>query len=294
MMTAAILTMVLCLISAISRIFLKKGLRTSNAITGMVMSIVIGAVALGLAAVFFSPWPENADWRGFAFFAMIGVVAPPVVRYLTYIGIDRLGASRSDPARSLTVFFAIFFAILFLGEPLDLRILVGAAFIFAGVVLLSRPDKVSPEQTRTWEPKDLMYPIGAAVLAGAVANMRKYGATLLDAPVVAAAVAAMSAVVVFGLFLLLTGRHRKLQLDANSWKFFLLAGLCTAITDVLDLVALKLGSVSVVTPLLASSPLFVIVLSHIFLKDVEKITRTVVAGALTIFVGIQIIFMVAQ
>lgn len=294
MIAAASLTMVLCLITAISRIFLKKGLQTSNAITGMVMSIIIGAFALGVAALFFSPWPQNADWRGFAFFAMIGVVAPPVVRYLTYIGIDRLGASRSDPARSLTVFFAIFFAIIFLDEAFDPKIILGAVLTFVGVIFLSRPEKGTAEEARKWDAKDFLYPIGAAVLSGAVANLRKYGAGLLDAPIIAAAVAAASAVIVFGLFLLFTGRHSEIRLNANSWKYFLLAGVCTAVTDVLDLVALKLGSVSVVSPLLASSPLFVIALSHLFLKDVEKINRTVIVGALTIFIGIQIIFMAAK
>lgn len=295
MMSAALLTLFLCLITAVSRVFLKKGLRTSNALTGMVASIVIGAVALDLTALLLVPWPQHATWHGFAFFAGIGVIAPPVVRYLTYVGIDRLGASRSDPVRSLTVFFAIFFAIVFLGEPFDVRIMLGAGLIFLGVVFISRPDgKPATETQRAWKTRDLLFPLGAAVVAGAVANLRKHGATLLDSPIVAAAVAATSAVIVFAVFLVVTGKHRQIKLDANSRKFFLIAGLCTALTDVLDLVVLKMGSVSVVVPLLAASPLFVILLSYFFLKDLEKITPVLVMGALTIFAGVQVILAVAR
>jgi drug/metabolite transporter (DMT)-like permease len=57
----------------------------------------------------------------------------------------------------------------------------------------------------------------------------------------------------------------------------------------LTIVALTLGAVSVVIPLTAAMPIFVLILSHFFLKGVEVITARVVAGALLIVLGVCVI-----
>lgn len=278
----------ICLISAISRIMLKRGMHASNALTGMVVSLVIGWIVLaGLTLALVSPSSYNL--KGILFFSMIGIIAPPVVRYLTYIGIDRLGASRSDQLRSLTPFFAIYFAVIFLNEPLNAAILAGTVCIFSGVLLISHDGLKNQQGHRRWHLLDLFPPILAALLAGVVANLRKYGNTLLDSPLLAATVAATSALFVFGTFMGLTGNRKKLQFDATSSKYFILSGICTSATDVLDLVALKSGKVSVVIPLLATSPLFVIILSHLFLKGIEKVTWIIVLSGLLIVAGVELI-----
>ena len=289
-MLAVPLTFTLCLITAISRILLKKGLVQSNALTGMVVSLVVGWVALAITSAILLPANTQFDLRSILFFAGIGLVAPPVVRYLTYIGVDRLGASRSDPVRSLTPFFAILFAILFLREEATIYVFLGAGLIFAGVLLLSRGGGGAGEP-RSWKTTDLLYPLGAAILAGAVANLRKYGSGMMDSPVLAAFVAATSAIFAFGIFLFASGKWRKVTLDRGSAKYFILSGICTSATDVLDILVLKLGKITVVSPLLATSPLFIILLSHLFLRGVEKVTWSLVLGAIVIFCGVEVILL---
>lgn len=285
-MSAAILTLFLCCITGISRVFLKKGIESSNHQTAMVYSLVIGVIVLGIATATSVP-AADFNWAGIGFFALIGMVAPPLVRSLTYIGVDRLGASRSDPVRSLTPFFAILFAAIFLGEVLTLPVILGASLIFAGVVMISRRSK--SDTSKPWKSSDLLFPLAAALLAGVVASSRKYGSSLLPSSILAATAAACSGALVYGLYMLFTGSYKKITLDRRSGTYFLLAGLCTSATDVLDILVLKMGKVMVVSPLLASSPLFVILFSHLFLKDVEKITPMLLIGALIIFGGIQVI-----
>ena len=106
--SATTLTLCICFLTAISRVLLKLGFEKSNPLTGMVVSVVIGCLMLDSAALIFSN-PNDYSWNGVLFFAGIGIVAPPVVRYLTYLGVHTLGAARSDPVRSLTPFFAILF-----------------------------------------------------------------------------------------------------------------------------------------------------------------------------------------
>ena len=131
------LTLCLCLLTAVSRILLKHGIESSNALTGMVVSLIIGWIALTLASLFTVPL-SAFNTKGVLFFALIGLVAPPVVRYLTYIGVERLGAARSDPVRALTPLFAVVFAMLFLGEKVGLNAFWGTLLIIGGVWLLSR------------------------------------------------------------------------------------------------------------------------------------------------------------
>lgn len=287
------LTLILCLITAVSRILLKRGIEGSNALTGMVFSLVIGWLALTTIAVATVPLAAF-NLKGVLFFALIGLVAPPVVRYLTYIGVERVGAARSDPVRALTPLFAILFAMLFLGEKAGPAVFWGTLLIIFGVYFLSREGGVPYLSGRKWRKTDLLFPFGAAVLAGLVANMRKWGGGVLPSPVLAATVAATSAIFVFGIFLGVTGRWRNVKLGRASGKLLFLSGLLTSATDVLDLMALNRGRVSVVVPMLATTPLFIIVLSHFFLKGIEKITLYLVAGAITIIGGVELILMAAK
>ena len=134
---AALIALGLCLITAVSRIFLKKGLQDSNIITSMTFSLVLGCAILVSFALITQPL-DNLNFEGVLFFSFIGMIAPPVVRTLTYIGVDRIGASRSDSIRSLTPFFAMFFAIIFLNESVSMSLFLAVVLIVFGALLLSK------------------------------------------------------------------------------------------------------------------------------------------------------------
>jgi uncharacterized membrane protein len=292
-MLAILVALSICLISAISRIWLRLGMDKSNALTGMVFSLVIGWIALSIFTFFLVP-AEAYNWQGVLFFAMIGVIAPPIVRYFTYLGIDTLGPAWSDQLRSLTPFFAIFFAIIFLKEPASLWLFLSTAAIFSGVILLVRTQAGLAGQSRHWKVVHIFYPVLGALFAGGVANLRKVGGTMLESSLLGATVAATSGLIVFALFLLVTRKWRNLVVESKSGKYFVAAGFCTGATDVLDLVALKHGRVSVVVPILATSPLFVLVLSRLFLGRREQITLKLVMSALLIFAGVETIILFAK
>jgi uncharacterized membrane protein len=111
----------------------------------------------------------------------------------------------------------------------------------------------------------------------------------MESALLAAAVAATSALIVFSVFLCFEKRWKRLKLDKNSGMYFLLAGFCTAGTDVLDITVLSKGNVSFVAPLLATSPLFTIALSAVFLRGVERISWSLVSAAVLILVGMEVI-----
>ena len=53
--------------------------------------------------------------------------------------------------------------------------------------------------------------------------------------------------------------------------------------------AFQSGSIAVVTGLIGAAPLFGLVLTALLLRDTERITRRVVAGCVTIFLGVLLI-----
>ena len=57
----------------------------------------------------------------------------------------------------------------------------------------------------------------------------------------------------------------------------------------LGIFALRVGTVSVVAPLSGTMSLFVLALSWLFLRDIERITLRLAAGTLLIVLGVYLI-----
>ena len=57
----------------------------------------------------------------------------------------------------------------------------------------------------------------------------------------------------------------------------------------LDSAVEPVPGVSVVVPLVNTNPLFIVILSALFLKDLEKVTGLVVTGAILIVGGVALI-----
>lgn len=272
-----------CLVTAFSRITLKKGLIVSNAITGMVFSLIFGwAILLILFLIDLKNQLYSID--GILFFAGIGIIAPPVVRYLTYIGIDKLGPSRSDPIRSLTPMFAVLFSFIFFNEEFNYFSLLATAVIIYGSYLLSSDQNFA--QKNNIHLYFFLFPFIAAVLAGFISNLRKLGMSYEISPIAAALSSATSAIFIFSLFLIYKKNYRRLKVNKDSISYLIITGVLVSITDIIDLIALKHSKVSFAAPLLAATPLFVIFLSSIFLKTIEQITKKVVFGSILIFIGV--------
>jgi uncharacterized membrane protein len=62
-----------------------------------------------------------------------------------------------------------------------------------------------------------------------------------------------------------------------------------AAAQLLNFVALNRGEVSAMVPLLNTTPLFTVLLSSIFLREMENVTGRIVAGAVLMVIGVVII-----
>jgi uncharacterized membrane protein len=269
------------LLSAAATIFIRQGLRGSDPYTGFWINLVVGTVSLWIA-VLATGGPVQVSVRGALFFLFAGLIGTVGGRLLRFVAIERVGASISAALINLNPFVATALAIAVLGEHVTLPIVLGTAVIVVGTTLLSiggRRLGVSPLQ--------LALPVLSAICFGVVAVLRKLG--LSDTGVVVgSAINVTTALVAFTAFLLASGRSEVMVCRGRSLAHFVAAGLTENLGVFMNVMALSLGTVSIVTPLYGTAPIFVLFLAPFFLRDVETLSVRIVAGTLLIVFGVYL------
>jgi drug/metabolite transporter, DME family len=280
--TVYVLALTGALCGAGATIFIRHGLRDANPYTGVWINLVVGTVGLWSAVLFMGSL-ESVDANGVAYFAAAGIVGTLSGRLLRFISIDRVGASVSAAVINLSPFISSGLAILLLGEHMTLPILMGTIVIVLGTILLS----TSGRQVG-FRPSQLVFPFLSAFCFGIVAILRKLGLSQTG-PVLGFAVNVATGLVVFGLFLIASGNRQTMVCKGRSLAHFIAAGVAENTGVFLGLVALKQGTVSVVAPLSGASPIFVLLLSSLFLRGIERLTARVVLGTALVVVGVYLI-----
>jgi uncharacterized membrane protein len=277
-----VLALVAAVLSAGATIFIRQGLRTSGAYTGFWINVLVGAVAAWVAvAVTGGPGPVSAKALGY--FVLAGLVGTVAGRLFRFLAIDRVGASVATALINLNPMIATVLAILLLGERVTVPIVVGTLVIVLGTILLS----LSGRQMG-FRPRLLWLPILSATFFGTVSILRKLGLGGAG-PVIGTALNVTTAAVAIAGFMLATGQRDAMIARGRPLAYFVAAGLMENTAVFLNIVALGMGTVSVVTPLYGSSPIFVLLLSLVFLRGIEALTARVVAGTVLIVLGIYLI-----
>jgi uncharacterized membrane protein len=280
--TVHMLALASALISAIATILIRQGLRGSNPYTGFWINVVIGSVVLW-AAVFATGGPTRISPTGLGFFVLAGLLGTVAGRLLRFVSIEQVGAPIAAALTGLNPLISSGLAILILGERVTLPIVFGTVVIVAGTVLLSLDGRRVGVR-----PIQIAIPILSATCFGVVAILRKLGLSQTG-PVLGTAVNATTALVAFTTFLVVAGQRRAFVCRGRSLAYFVAAGLAENASVFLTIVALSIGTVSVVIPLTGSAPIFVLVLSVLFLKGIDRLSRRITLGTLLIVLGVYLV-----
>jgi len=265
---------------AISGIAAKRGLRYSTPVTVTLVSVAIHAVALWVALLIFRGVP-HLSWYVLFLFVLSGLIQP-ILRFLTYAGIHYVGAAAGTTLRGAHPLFSTSIAILFLGEPMNLHILLGTIAIVAGVALISWQSGLRQANFKWWY---IAYPLSAAFLAGVSHPLRRYTLNLANEPLYLAAVIGIVALPWLVSATLLPGQKQKPVWDRRAMFPFIIAGSFETLGIVLVIVALSIGHVVIVSPIVATSPLWIVLGTWFFLRDVERLTLRTVLGATCVVAG---------
>jgi uncharacterized membrane protein len=280
--TAQALALVAALLSAASTIAVRLGLRGSDSYTALWINLVVGTVGFWIV-VLARGGLAPPSLVGVLYFVLAGLLGTIAGRLLRFMAIERVGASITAAVLNLNVLISTILAILVLGERVTLPILAGTLVIVAGATLLSTEGRGIP-----FRPRRMVIPLVSAACFGVVAILRKIGVAHIG-PVFGSALNVTTAMVAFAAFLLASGRRGAMSCRGRTLAWFVVAGAAENGGVFLNIVGLSLGAVSVVVPLYATAPVFVLILSFFFLRGVEALNARVVAGTLMIVAGVYVL-----
>jgi len=260
------------------------GARSSNIIAAAFMSYSVAALWLWVYLFIYVPFDVLRS-RASIYFLLSGCLQPLLARILYYIGITRIGVSRAGPLRGSEPLLSVALAVIFLHEDPNEFVYAGTLLIIASIwlILWRRSGEAA------WNLFDIVFPLGAAFCGAVSQNLRRAGLLLLPDPYVGAAIGTSTSLFIFWAFLLATGKFRLARPDRKSLPFFASAAVVSAAAQIMNFAALSRGEVSAMVPLFNTTPLFAVLFSAVFLRDVEKVTLKVVLGAALMVAGVIVI-----
>lgn len=279
-MTVQIIALSAAIAYALSFILSKRGFRYSTPITITFVSLLIQAVTLFTIVLTVTGVPITTPFV-LMLFAIAGVLQA-VVRQLTYIGIEKIGAARSGSIRASVPIWSAAIAIFFLGEQMTAAIALGTTLVVGGILIISWRANEAIKDSRPWF---IIAPLLAAILGGVVYPIRRYALRFSDEPIFFGAVVGVVGLFCTASYLALPTSKEKLVWNRQSLGYFIAGGSFESLGLLLVLYALTFGPVVMVTPLTATLPLWVVLLGKLFLRDVEKITTRTVIGAGLVVAG---------
>jgi len=208
---------------------------------------------------------------------------------LMFLSIQRIGASRTMPLIRTQVIVALILSIFFLEESLSFYHLIGIVMILIGTGLVSKEianDKESIFLDRKLGLLDLSLPLIGGLSWGLNWFFTRRGLMEGTPVVLGLAISSIGGFIGFIVVEAILQKGFSLKkLRSPTFPWFLLIGFVCALSFFLNFSALSISRVVVVNPIWQISPMFVLILSYIFLPHLEKITNKIIIGSIIIVLG---------
>jgi uncharacterized membrane protein len=241
--------------------------------------------------------PPMDTWSAALPLLLLGMVYPGVFRIVFYGAVDRVGPNLAGAITAANPLVASMIAIAALGESFTYLTAAGVVCIVAGAALLQLVRESADDEGVTDVVvrelvesgiDDLAYPVGAMLLVGVGVAAIKVGLNLFPYAVTATAVVQTGALAVLLAYATASGDVR-LQLSRTSGErvpmlLFSTTGAIVALAWVSQFVALEIGTVVTVVPLVNTYPLFIALITYAIARQVPRSPR-VLGAILAIVVG---------
>ncbi len=254
------------------RIALRQGI---SPIAGTLFTIFPACVVTAIVALAHGEWNVASAWP----FVFAGLLAPGIAQILFTFAVRDAGASRTSVTVGTAPLFAVATALVFLDEPLVAGLVLGAALIVTGGIVLAS-DRATPEH---FKRTGLVYAlVGTAAFASRDTLVRWLidDATDVD-PTLAAFVTMLTGTTAALVFALAT----RTTLTWRAARAFVPAAVCYGLSYVFLFEAFARGRVSIVSPIVATESLWGVTLSWIVLRGSEHVGRRLVVGAALVVAG---------
>jgi len=218
-------------------------------------------------------------------FVAVGLLVPGATRVLSFRGIRTMGSAITSTIINTTPMFSTVLAILLLGERPRPLVVVGVALTVCGLIAVSWAGR-----REAFKKTELVYPFLCALIFSLKDVTVRWGLGGGDSqPILAAGIAALTSTV--EIFLITRFVHaEKFELPpANVAWWFVGSGLLTGASFLFMYLALSLERVTIVAPLFNSYAVFVLLLTPLMARQIERITVRKVLGAVLVVTGIFLV-----
>ena len=260
------------------------GLSTVDGRTGAMVSITAAAATLWIFAPFFMEWHYWLE-PAVLIFAAIGLFRPAVSANLAVAGMKYLGPTLVSTLACTSPLFGTVMGVLILGEVFTWPLAIGTGGIMAAVLLLSKRGKVKVD----WPFWALFLPIGAAFLRALGHVLSKIG---MEAGIPDPYFASIVGFTVSA-FLTWSVRGVRREPVVVNWrapgvKWFALGGATTSAAIICLNTGLLRGDLVVIAPIVATSPIFTMLLSALVFRR-ERLTGKVVIATFIVVGSVIVI-----
>ncbi len=260
----------------------RQGLRYASPAAGAAIGVPSSTL------VFWCLAPFLLDLGGFdlgaaGIFALVGLFFPAAVTLLTYTANLRMGPTITSSISCTTPLFALSGAILFLGEALTTGNALGTGAIVLGMLALTWSGGTGP---RAWPLWAIALPVAAAAIRALAQVLTKAGLALWASPYAAGLIGYSVSAVVILAAVRIGGRRTPTDRRAIPW--FAATGMLNGASLFLMYTALGKGQVALVSPIIATYPLFTLALSLLLLRH-ERVAPRVALGAVLTVAGVAVL-----
>ena len=217
-------------------------------------------------------------------FVVVGLFVPGMTRVLTFRGIRTMGSAITSTIVNTTPMFSTVLAMVVLEERPGPLVLAGVALIVGGLVIISWEGS-----ERSWKRTELIFPFLAAGLFAMKDVTVRWGLGGSGSPILAAGIAAFTSTVVIWLINRYVHKETFLLPPKHVIHWFVSSGLFTGGSFLFMFLALSMERVSIIAPLVNSYAVFVLLLTPLIARQIERVNLRKTAGAVLVVAGIFLI-----
>ncbi|KXA91503.1 hypothetical protein AKJ57_01025 [candidate division MSBL1 archaeon SCGC-AAA259A05] len=289
MLSGDILGAALAILAALflgSRIIVIRKATVEGNSSHAVMSSIWISVLFFLPAALFLHYPNfQITWTSLVSFVIAGLVGFSLGLAFYYEGTRKVGASRAVPITRGNMIVASVLAVIFLGEGVTGGHILGIVLLVLGVGLVNYEMEAGGGSNTLQSSRDLLFPIAAMLCFGLLAFFSKVGLGQGTPVTVGLSVSFVSALMGAGGMFMIRGKSPLAPFHTDQKYMYVAAAVFYSLSNICYYSALAVSRIVVTVPLRSISPLFVLALSYVFLRDLEDLTRLLVLGSVLVVSG---------
>ncbi len=288
---------------ASSAILTRQGMQAIFPLPGVMVSLFFSLLFSTIMVLLFA-FSDMGDIPKVAFYWILGLGVLNYVggRSQNFLSVNLIGASRASLFVASQAPFAALFAVAFTGESMHVLVGLGTAGVVGGLIFASGNSILEGWRSDKIFVLGYLMALGAGASYGATNVMAKQTLEVFDSPLIITMLSMVVGMVVLaplvGVSAAQSGVHRDkdLRFPRSLWalRWVALAGVASGIAVISLYFAVQRADVVVISPIVSSSPLITLLLAHLFLARLERVTKRLVLGAVLTVGGVALVVLGSQ